>query len=500
MQFSILSKTKNLPPHDALLIANFEDEKNAGQDARYLDQKTRKLIDEVIASPAFSSQLGEASVAFLGREAQWREIVFLGLGKRTEYNADKLRVATAAMAAVLNKNQIRTLALPLQALSQKHKDSKHTVEIVVSALTLSHYQFLLYKKPDPKLKLSALEKITFIVNHDAERAAILKAATRASLLAEAVKYARDLANHPGNVMTPQTLADESKKLAKQYNLGCKIMDKAEIEKAGMRALLAVNQGSALPPKFIILEYTPRAGNKKMGPVVLVGKGITFDSGGISLKPGKSMDEMKFDMCGAAAVLGIMKAAADLKCSSKLVGLIPATENLPSGTASRPGDIVRAMSGKSIEIINTDAEGRMILADALAYADRFKPRAVVDLATLTGAAVVALGTDYAAAFSNNEKLMRQLQEASKQSGEKIWPLPLAPEYQDQIKSSVADIKNVGNEGQGGGTIVGALFLQEFVSYPWIHLDIAGTAWTTTDKPYRPKGATGYGVKLMMEFLK
>ncbi|MDP2933006.1 MAG: leucyl aminopeptidase [bacterium] len=498
MQFNVLSKTKKIPSCDALVIANFEDEKNTGKDA-LLDQKTKSLIDEVISSSAFSSQLGETSVAFFGHEAQWREIVFLGLGRKPEYNSDKLRVAVAALASVLNKNQARTVILPLQTLSQKQKDLKHAAEIIVSALSLSHYQFLHYKKPDPKLKLSALEKITFIVNKETKRAAILKASEKAKILAGAVNYARDLANHPGNVMTPGTLADESKKLAKQYNLKCKIMDKAEIEKAGMRALLAVNQGSALPPKFIILEYTPRSGNKKIGPVVLIGKGITFDSGGISLKPGKSMDEMKFDMCGAAAVLGIMKAAAELKYPSNLVGLIPATENLPSGTASRPGDIVRAMSGKNIEIINTDAEGRMILADALAYAARFKPRAVIDLATLTGAAVVALGTDYAAAFSNNEKLMRQLQEASKQSGEKIWPMPLAPEYQDQIKSSVADIKNVGNEGQGAGTIVGALFLQEFVSFPWIHLDIAGTAWTTTDKPYRPKGATGYGVKLMMEFL-
>ena len=297
-------------------------------------------------------------------------------------------------------------------------------------------------------------------------------------------------------MPPQMLAAVARKMAAGNGLKCKILARGEIEKEGMGALIAVNAGSAEPPRFIILEYGDDL--DRGDAIVIVGKGITFDSGGISIKPSGGMEEMKHDMSGAAAVIGAMQAISQLKPSIRVVGLIPATENLPDGKALKPGDIITALAGKTIEVINTDAEGRLVLADALGYAKRYEPAAVIDLATLTGACVIALGNMASGMMGNNKPLQDRVQKASEVAGERVWPLPIWKEHHDQIKSNVADVKNTG--GRWGGALTAGAFLEKFVSYPWVHLDIAGTAYTESKQAYCPIGATGVGVRLLVELIR
>jgi leucyl aminopeptidase len=304
--------------------------------------------------------------------------------------------------------------------------------------------------------------------------------------------AKDLGNLPGNVCTPTYLAEAAGKLARQWKLGVEVLERRAMEKLGMGALLSVAKGSHQPPKFIELRY--RGGAKAAKPIVLVGKGITFDTGGISLKPAAEMDEMKFDMCGAASVLGTLRAIAELAPELNVVGLVPTTENMPGGHASKPGDIVSSMSGQTIEILNTDAEGRLILCDALTYAERFDPVAVVDIATLTGACVVALGHVASGLYSNRDELAEELLEAGREAWDRAWHMPLWDDYQEQIKSPFADIANIG--GRPAGSVTAACFLSRFADkYAWAHLDVAGTAWTSG----KNKGATGRPVPLLTTFL-
>jgi leucyl aminopeptidase len=300
---------------------------------------------------------------------------------------------------------------------------------------------------------------------------------------------------PGNVCTPSYLAERAKQLANEHGFALTVLDRAQLQQEGMGALLAVAQGSAQEPRLIVLEYR---GAADAAPVALVGKGVTFDSGGISIKPAQNMEDMKFDMSGAAAVLGTFETLGRLKPKINVVGVIPATENLPSGTAVKPGDVVKSHLGKTIEIINTDAEGRLILCDALSYVRRFKPAAVIDIATLTGAVVVALGQVAIGAMGNDEPLLAEVRDAGERAGERAWPLPLWDEYRDLLKSDIADVKNSG--GRGAGSIAGGWFLREFVEgYPWVHLDIAGTAYTDGEGPHQTKGPTAVGVRLFTELI-
>ncbi|MCX5841060.1 MAG: leucyl aminopeptidase, partial [Deltaproteobacteria bacterium] len=314
----------------------------------------------------------------------------------------------------------------------------------------------------------------------------------------AVCFARDLVSTPSNEMTPSDLAREAETMAAaRKKVHVRILDVQDMKKLGMNALLAVASGSCQPPKFIILEY--RGGRKWQAPVALVGKGLTFDSGGISIKPSEKMDEMKSDMAGGAAVMGAIMAAAELKLPVNVVGLIPATENLPGGRAYKPGDILKSLSGQTIEVITTDAEGRLILADALTYASRYKPAAVIDLATLTGACIVALGDQVIGMLGTDDSLKDKIRKAADMTGERVWELPLWEDYHELIKSDVADFKN--SAGRAGGAITAAAFLSKFVgNVPWVHLDIAGPSWLTKDKPYIPKGASGVGVRLMVQVLR
>jgi leucyl aminopeptidase len=307
-----------------------------------------------------------------------------------------------------------------------------------------------------------------------------------------MSLARDLGNLPPNVCTPSYLAGEARELAKRYRMKATVLGREDMERLGMHALLSVAQGSAEPPRFITLEYN--GGPKNMKPVVLVGKGITFDTGGISIKPAAEMDEMKFDMCGAAAVLGTMKAAGEMRLPVNLVGAIPTTENMPGSRATRPGDVVKSLSGQTVEILNTDAEGRLILCDALTYVERFRPAAVIDIATLTGACVIALGHVATGLFANDEALAREVIAAGEAAYDRVWRLPLWEDYQEQMKSNFADFANIG--GRPAGAVTAACFLARFArKYKWAHLDIAGTAW----KSGKEKGATGRPVPLLTQFL-
>ncbi|PIR96652.1 MAG: leucyl aminopeptidase [Candidatus Doudnabacteria bacterium CG10_big_fil_rev_8_21_14_0_10_41_10] len=494
--FSASTQSPTQIKSDLMIVRIFEGEKTLEPKVKELDKTLRGAISNIIKTGDFTGKKGEAQLVYTHQATPTSRILLLGLGKKTAYNLESSRIAMSTVTTVIQKVKAGSISVLLTKTLPKKSNTEQAIQVIMESLFLSNYKFLEHKKIEVGDEPVILDNIEFVLNKAGDKASVLKGAKQGCFVAAAVNFARDLANHPGNFMTPQSLAEAAIKMAKENKIKYKVLEKPEMKKLGMGALLGVNQGSILEPKFIILEYNLSKPGK---PTVLVGKGITFDSGGISIKPSQKMNEMKFDMCGAATVLGVMKAAAELKLPHKLIGLIPATENLPSGSAIKPGDVVRAMNGKSIEINNTDAEGRIILADALSYAQKYKPKNVIDFATLTGAAIVALGTGYSAAFGNNEQLMARLQKAAEISGEKIWRLPLDSDYKEKMKGKIADLDNIGHN-EGGGTITAALFLQEFVDFPWIHLDIAGTAWTNEPKPYRPVGATGVGVRLTLEFLK
>ena len=330
-----------------------------------------------------------------------------------------------------------------------------------------------------------------------------KAIKIAETISEGVMFAKNIANLPPNECTPTTLANFAKDISKKNKMKCTIISQPELKKKGFGGITAVGKGSKNEPKLITIEHNH--GPKSQKPIVLVGKAVTFDTGGISLKPGQGMDEMKFDKCGGCTVLGIMKSVSELKLPINVVGIIPSVENMPGGEAYRPGDIIKLYNGKTAEILNTDAEGRLILADALAYGEKqYAPKAIIDFATLTGACIVALGNNVAAIVSNDKQLTKEITNSSKTTTEEIWELPLTQDYMDMIKSDVADIKNVGI-GKAAGTITAAAFLKSAIKdTPWVHFDIAGVAWTqgaaTKQKPYNPKGATGFGVRLILDYLQ
>ncbi|HIE42838.1 MAG TPA: leucyl aminopeptidase, partial [Nitrospinaceae bacterium] len=332
----------------------------------------------------------------------------------------------------------------------------------------------------------------------ARQTAVEKSNARAEKIVAAVHFARDLISHPGNTATPTFLANHTKKMARKNKITCKVLGKQEMEKLGMGALLGVSRGSHEPPALIVMEYF--GASKKKAPTVIVGKGVTFDSGGISLKPGAGMDEMKMDMSGAATTIATLQAVASLKLPLNVIGIVPAVENMPGGSAIKPGDILTSMSGKTIEVLNTDAEGRLVLADALCYAQHYNPKEVIDLATLTGAVLMALGHESAAVIGNNPAMIQRLKDAGDATGERVWELPLWEEFEKAVKSDIADLKNIASPGVGAGTIIGAAFLKPFAGdQPWTHIDIAGMAWGC-DKPYTNKGASGYGVRLLINYLE
>jgi len=418
------------------------------------------------------------------------KIVIAGLGKKQKTTTDSIRMVAGKIAQKVQELKLADFTVIVPDLQF---NINQTVYAIVEGTELSMYSFDKYKKEKkegkaPDLILATSHKVDDVI-------------LKAKKIAEAVNYTRNIANLPPNECSPAQLAVLAKLLASKNNLKCTILSKAELKQKGLGGISAVGQGSKNEPKLIVLEY--RKGKKQDKPVVVVGKAVTFDTGGISIKPSEKMDEMKFDKCGGCTVLGIMKAASDLKLPVNLVGIIPSVENMPSGESYRPGDIVRLFGGKTAEILNTDAEGRLILADALAYGIKlYQPSEIIDFATLTGACIVALGANVAGLVSNNKRITEKLKSSSARTYEQIWQLPIDDDFMEMIKSDVADIKNIG-VGRAAGTITAAAFLANAVgNTPWAHFDIAGTAWIQTGskpKSYNPKGATGFGVRLILDYL-
>lgn len=480
---------------EAIALFHFEDDKKMTESAKNIDECTAGLITEMIKSGDFEGKPLQASFIYTRGLIPAGRILLVGLGKRKDFDLEKLRNASAKAA-----QQIRDLNLKKFAVSVNIEDTAFSLESLTQALLegilLGLYQFTHFKTVE-RDKIKEVNELLIVDDREDILKIIKSAARSAEIISSAVSFVRDLVSTPANEMTPSDLANEARDLGNKQNVKVKILDTAQIKELGMNSFLAVAKGSDEPPKFIILEY--HGSSKKQPYIVLVGKGLTFDSGGISIKPSEKMDEMKTDMAGGAAVLGVIRAAADLTLPVNIVGLIPATENLPSGKAYKPGDILKSMSGQTIEVLNTDAEGRLILADALTYATRYKPAAIIDLATLTGACIIALGDTVIGMMGTDESLKKRIFEAGASTGEKVWELPLWEEYHELIKSDIADFKNSG--GRAGGTISAAAFLSKFVGvYPWVHLDIAGPALYKKDKPYIPKGASGVGVRLLLHLLR
>ena len=462
--------------------------------ADIIDRASDHAIRSVVKSE-FRGRLGSTLVlrALNGVTAQ--RIVLVGLGKQSEYNARAHASAEQAFAAVCVSSRLTEGVSTLAANPINDVDVRARARAAAIAAGAATYHYdTTFGSPDrdsrPKLK-----KIAQVVARDDAEAA-QQGLREGGAIANGMELTRTLGNLPGNICTPAYLGDTAKKLARDFDsIKVEVLDRKAVEALGMGSFLSVARGSEEPLRFIVLRHQIKSAKKsRSGPVVLVGKGITFDAGGISLKPAATMDEMKYDMCGAASVLGTFRALGELELPLEVVGLIPACENLPSGKANKPGDVVKSMSGQTIEILNTDAEGRLVLCDALTYAERFKPSAVIDIATLTGACIVALGHVNTGLFSTNDELAEALFCAGKQSLDTAWRMPMDEAYQDQLKSNFADIANIG--GPPAGSVTAACFLSRFTkTYPWAHLDIAGTAWRSG----KDKGATGRPVPLLMQYL-
>jgi leucyl aminopeptidase len=477
-----------------IILTLFEDSKKLTRTALEIDQKSNGLISELIESGDFEAKPSQISVIYTRGSLTAKRIALVGLGKHSEFNLEKLRAAFASAMRHLRNLNIKEAATSINLnLIPRKKDQ--VAQAVAEGSLLGLYQYTPFKTIGRE-DLKEMEQLNIIAD-EKDFSLIESAIKKARIITQAVYFARDLVSAPSNEMTPSIMAQKAREIARRKNVSCKVLDKDKMKEMGMNALLAVASGSNEEPKFIILEYA--GGKKSAARVVLVGKGLTFDSGGISLKPADKMDEMKTDMSGGAAVMGVIMAAADLQLPLNITALIPSTENMPSGTACKPGDIIKSYSGKTIEVLNTDAEGRLILADALAYASEFKPAAVIDVATLTGACIVALGDDVIGMLGTDYKLKKEINKAAQTTGELVWELPLWESYHELIKSDIADYKNSG--GRTAGTITAAAFLSKFVGdSPWVHLDIAGPAWTSKDKTYIPKGASGVAVRLLVEFLR
>jgi leucyl aminopeptidase len=489
VEFSIKSDATQTGRNGCLVVGVFEPRKLSAA-AAGIDRTAKGYLADVVRRGDMQGKLGATLLLHDVPGIAAGRVLLTGLGSQADFREKQYREAVAAAIRALNATGAEEAALHLTELAVGQRDAAWKVAHAVMVASESGYRFTRMKSkseaPEPALRRLVLS---------VERAAAKRAAAgieQGLAVAHGVSLAKDLGNLPPNVCTPAYLANQARELAKRYRMKVTVLERADMERLGMHTLLSVAQGSVQPPKFITLEH--RGGPKTKRPVVIVGKGITFDTGGISLKPAAEMDEMKFDMCGAASVLGTMKAVGEMKLPLNVVGVIPTTENMPGGRATRPGDIVKSLSGQTVEILNTDAEGRLILCDALTYVERFQPAAVIDIATLTGACVIALGHVATGLFSNDDALAREVTGAGETAYDRVWHMPLWDDYQEQLKSNFADFANIG--GRPAGAVTAACFLARFTrKYKWSHLDIAGTAW----KSGREKGATGRPVPLLTQFL-
>jgi leucyl aminopeptidase len=487
MEFSIKNGNPEKQRINCAIVGVFEGNKLSDA-AKELDKAADKAISAILKNGDFEGKLNSCMVLHQLSGVESDRVLLVGLGKQDEFTEKQYRQAVRAAIKALPKG-VAHAGFFLADIAIKKSDAHSKVAQLVEVVLDATYQVnaIKAKKADP----IALNKVSIYVDK-ADNEAAESAVKQGAAIAAGVTVAKDLGNLPPNICTPTYLGEQAKLMAKQYGFKVEVLEKAEIEKLGMGSFLGVAQGSVEPPRLIVLQHLK--GKKTQKPVVLVGKGITFDTGGISLKPGGDMDEMKYDMCGAASVLGTFKAIGEMDLAINVVAVIPTCENMPDAGAIKPGDILTSMAGLTIEVLNTDAEGRLILCDALTYAERFEPSAVVDIATLTGACVISLGHHPSGLFSNKDTLAKELLEAGELAHDRAWHMPLWEEFQSQLDSNFADMANIG--GRAGGSITAACFLSRFAKkYDWAHLDIAGTAW----KSGKEKGGTGRPVPLLTTFL-
>jgi leucyl aminopeptidase len=480
---------------DALVLECYAGEDRSGPAMRRIDLALGGLLALALRDQRFEGRVAETADVHTGGRIPAKRVLVVGLGPRAECSAESLRRAASAAVRRARDLGAASVAIPVLGTRAPGLSVVTRAQATAEGVRLGLYRFDRYKeKRNDDRSLSA---VAVLVEAARDRAPAREGLRRAALSAEATCLARDLINEPANSVTASSLAETARAIAKESGLRVRILDRAACERMGMGAFLGVNRGSVEPPQFIHLTYAPRRASRRR--IVLIGKGITFDSGGLDLKTAEGMAWMKGDMSGAAAVLGALKVLPQLRPAVEVHGIIAATDNMPSGSATKPGDVLRAMNGKTIEVNNTDAEGRLTLADAIVYARKeIKPHEIVDIATLTGACSIALGSLCGGAMSNNPALQGKVIEAGARAGERLWPLPLIEEYREGLRSEVADLRNTGP--RPGGAITAGLFIREFAGdTPWVHLDIAGVAFTDKDLPYAPKGGVGFGARTLIEYV-
>jgi len=486
MEFNVLSSNPTQHQCDCVVVGVFK-ESGLTASAKAIDEVTGGRLAEVIETGDFTGKSSQTMMLHKLPNLAATRVLLVGCGEAAKFNLTELRKAAEAAAKALNESASTNAAFCLSELVNNDPD-QIGVRIQAESISAAVYR---YEETKSKKEPPAhpLTRTDFLVVEQALEAA-KTAAVAGAAIGAGVALARELGNLPGNICTPTYLADQAKSLARETEIETEILEEKDMHELGMGSLLSVSRGSRQPAKLIVMKYN---GGGKAAPIVLVGKGLTFDAGGISIKPSASMDEMKFDMCGGASVFGTMKAVTQMKLPINLIGVIPSSENLPDGDANKPGDVVTSMSGQTIEILNTDAEGRLILCDALTYSRKFQPAAIIDIATLTGACVVALGSPASGLLGNDDELINDLLQCGQQANDRAWQLPLWDDYQPQLDSNFADMANIG--GREAGTITAACFLSRFTEdMKWAHLDIAGTAWNKG----KAKGATGRPVGLLTQY--
>jgi leucyl aminopeptidase len=490
MEFSIKSGSPEKQRSACIVVGVFEPRKLTGP-AELLDSASKGYLSDIVRRGDMEGKAGRTLLLHNVPGLLGDRVLLVGLGREKDFREREYRDAVRAAVKTLDETGAFDGSIYLTEVPVKKRDVAWRVRQAAITALDTVYRFDAMKSKKDEVR-RPVRKLTLMVERRNELGRAEEAVREGEAIGQGMALAKDLGNLPGNVCTPTYLATRAREMAERTGLKCEVLDRDRCEELKMDSFLSVANGSRQAPKFIILEH--RGGKVGQKPVVLIGKGITFDTGGISLKPGEGMDEMKFDMCGAASVIGAMQAAATLKLPLNVVALVPATENMPGGAATKPGDIVTTMSGQTVEILNTDAEGRLILCDALTYAERFEPACVVDVATLTGACVIALGHVATGLYSNNDSLARELLGVGDDAHDRAWHMPLWEDYQEQLKSNFADMANIG--GRPAGSVTAACFLSRFArKFDWAHLDIAGTAW----KSGAAKGATGRPVPLLTHFL-
>jgi leucyl aminopeptidase len=496
MKFQAITENFQEANVDALAVAVFKDEKTTGGMLKDLDELIGGHIASIIKSEEFTGESGDTAYFVFSPKGKdkAKRLLLIGAGDRADYKTSDVAIIAGTAARNLRKRNVRSFALA----SRFDGDAIDAATNAAAGVITSQFELDKYKSSEKNDK--AID--TFVLYVEDGNAKDLKdALTRGEMIGDSMNFARDLANEPPNILHPTEMAKRAEKIAKEVGLKCEILDEAKMEKLGMGSLLSVSLGSAQPAKLIVLRYEPKKSTGRKGELLaLVGKGITFDTGGISIKPAEGMEAMKYDMSGGATVLGTMRAIGLLKPTVPVIGIVAAVENMPGGKATRPSDVVTASNGKTVEILNTDAEGRLVLADAVVYAERQGATRIIDMATLTGAVIIALGDLNTAVLGNDQELIDEIIACGKEAGENFWQLPISKEYSKMIKSDIADVKNIAG-ARKAGTIIGAVFIEEFIKdAKWAHLDIAGTAWADDVRPHRAKGPTAVAVRTLLKLVE